>query len=516
MPLAASRFILGMLLVCALTAGAAAQAEAPDANRPPAAKPAQPSKPRAPAKAKKAPAKKAPSDEPAAAPAAPVAAPDEAPVDPYAAPPAPSDQPALVIPPRLSIADTTAMQGLFAVQRLDGWLLADRGDGANPVAVQLTLPAYKPAGPWYYLLPASGEPVLLCQPADAAAFDKLAGRKLTFQSDRELTAHLKAVLKGKKTLAMELPPAPAATAAGKAGKAGKPAPAPKDAVRDALKALKITAVSSDQLVQYTSAVWGQAGHTSHHVAVHHLIELRKDALAFLAKQLRAGAAVTERDVAARIERGMQMRGVVGPAPRVAAGVHTADPSYLPTAEGSAAIQRGDVLSISLAVRLDKPDGIFAAQTWVAFAGEQVPERVVKLFDSVTLARDQAIALIADRARKRRPLRGAEVDALVRGALSKAGLGAQLLHPAGHSIGPGGPGGLGGPGGPAVGAAAGTGANLDDKDPRSLVPGTGVTVGPGVYFAGELGVRSEVTLFLSPSGPEITTPAQVEVEALLAP
>lgn len=513
MPLAASRSVLGMLLVCALTAGAAAQAEAPDAARPPAAAPAAAAKPAtsraaAKAKAKKAPARKAPPVEPAPAPAA---APDEAPVDPYAAPPAPSDQPALVIPPRLSIADATAMQGLFAVQRLDGWLLADRGDGANPVAVQLTLPAYKPAGPWYYLLPASGEPVLLCQPADAAAFDKLAGRKLTFQSDRELTAQLKAVLKGKKTLAMELPAAGAGAGEGKAGtgKAGKPVkapPAPKDAVRDALKALKITAVSSDQLVQYTTAVWGQAGHTAHHVAVHHLIELRKDALAFVAKQLRAGAAVTERDVAARIERGMQMRGVVGPAPRVAAGVHTADPSYIPAAEGSAPIQRGDVLSISLAVRLDKPDGIFAAQTWVAFAGEQVPERVVKLFDSVTLARDQAIALIADRARKRRPLRGAEVDALVRGTLTKAGLGAQLSHPAGHSI------GSAAPGGP----VAGTGANLDDKDPRSLVPGTGVTVGPGVYFAGELGVRSEVTLFLSPSGPEITTPAQVEVEALLTP
>lgn len=420
---------------------------------------------------------------------------------------------------RVGLANVTAVQGLLAVQRLDGWLLADRGDGANPVAVQLTLPAYKPAGPWYYLLPASGEPVLLCQPADAAAFDKLAGRKLTFQSDRELTAQLKAVLKGKKTLAMELPAAPAAVAAGegkageagKAGKAGKAAkapPAPKDAVRDALKALKITAVSSDQLVQYTTAVWGQAGHTAHHVAVHHLLELRKDALAFVAKQLRAGAAVTERDVAARIERGMQMRGVVGPAPRVAAGAHTADPSYTPAAEGSAPIQRGDVLSIALAVRLDRPDGIFAAQTWVAFVGEQVPERVVKLFDSVTLARDQAIALIADRARKRRPLRGAEVDALVRGTLSKAGLGAQLLHPAGHSIGPAAPG--------ATATGTGTGAHLDDKDPRSLVPGTGVTVGPGVYFAGELGVRSEVTLFLSPSGPEITTPAQVEVEALLAP
>lgn len=489
-----------MVLLCALASAPAAQAEAPDVNRP--AQPAsKPSATRAKAAAKKAPGRPSAAS-PAVAPppsaASPATSPgsDEAPVDPYAAPVAPSDAPALVIPPRLSLSDTPAMQGLFAVQRLDGWLLVDRGDGGNPVAAQLTAPAYKPSSPWYYLVPASGEPLLLCAPADAAAFDKLAGRKQTFQSDRELAAQLKAALKGRKTLAMELAPGE-----GKPGKPGKPA---KDLTRDVLRALKITAVSSEQLVQYTTAVWGQPGHTAHHVAVHHLIELRKDALSFLANQLRAGAKVTERDVAARLERGMQMRGVVGPPPKVAAGAHTADPSYAPAAEGSAVIQNGDVILLSLELRLDKPEGVFAAQTWVAFAGAAVPERVVKLFDSVSLARDQAIAMISDRARKRRPLRGAEIDALVRGSLTKAGLGAQIERGSGRSI------------GPASAPAASVSEGLDDKDSRVLVAGTGLTVGPGVAFAGDLGMRSEVTLFLSPSGPEITTPAQVEVEALLAP
>jgi Xaa-Pro aminopeptidase len=66
---------------------------------------------------------------------------------------------------------------------------------------------------------------------------------------------------------------------------------------------------------------------------------------------------------------------------------------------------------------------------------------------------------------------------------------------------------------------GGGADLDDfevKDSRILTPGTGFTVGPGLYFPGQFGVRAEVSVYLAPGGPEITTPVQEEVEALLKP
>ena len=42
---------------------------------------------------------------------------------------------------------------------------------------------------------------------------------------------------------------------------------------------------------------------------------------------------------------------------------------------------------------------------------------------------------------------------------------------------------------------GGGADLDDfevKDTRILTPGTGFTVGPGLYFPGQFGVRTEVS------------------------
>ena len=99
------------------------------------------------------------------------------------------------------------------------------------------------------------------------------------------------------------------------------------------------AVVSDTLVQYTKAIWGDAGRTAHYVAVHHLVELRKEALAFVAKQLAAQQPVTEYDVQQRIVHGMTMRGLVGPPPVVAAGVNTADPYYVPTAAKTRADQR---------------------------------------------------------------------------------------------------------------------------------------------------------------------------------
>ena len=49
---------------------------------------------------------------------------------------------------------------------------------------------------------------------------------------------------------------------------------------------------------------------------------------------------------------------------------------------------------------------------------------------------------------------------------------------------------------------GGGADLDDfevKDTRILTPGTGFTVGPGLYFPGQFGVRTEVSVYLVADG-----------------
>lgn len=443
---------------------------------------AQPSDPYA-APSKKAPAAKAPV---AKAPA-PAAKQVTAPSDPYSD----ATKPDAAIPSRVGLSDLTAVQGLLAVQNLDAWLLYDR-DGQNPIALRLVAPDGRPQRPWFYLIPARGEPIALVHTSEVRQFDHLPGKKLTYLGYRDYDKQLRTMLKGVKSIALEYSP-----------KAAVPNVSRIDGgTLELIRATGVAVRSSDTLVQYTKAIWGDAGRTAHFIAVHHIIELRKEALAFVAKKISAHEPVTEYDVQQKLVHGMAMRGLVGPPPVVAAGVDTADPYYVPTAARTSPINQGDLIVISVAGKLDKPDGIYAAQTWCAVADRTVPDKISSAFSTVSLARDQALVLIADRMKKHRPLTGAEVDQSTRAFIKKAGLVEQVMHRTGHSI---------------DSDLQGGGADLDDfevKDTRILTPGTGFTIGPGVYFPGQFGVRTEISVYLSPSGPEVTTPAQDEVEALL--
>jgi len=469
----------------------------PPANR----KPAKPAKPTPKAKPPKAdPRAPAAFDPPGGAPggkAGPKRDPGAKsdPLDPYEAAPAdpyaPPKAVVAAIPARVGISDLTAVQGLLAVQRLDGWLLFDR-DGENPIASRLVEPEGHPTRPWFYLLPAKGEPIALVHTAEQRSFDHLPGKKLTYIGYRDLDKQLKALLKGTRTVALEYSP-----------KAAVPSVSRVDAgTVERIRAAGVQVRSSETLVQFTKAIWGDAGRTAHYVAVHHLVELRRDALAFVAKALQTGQAITEYDLQQRLVRGMTMRGLASTPPVVAAGVNTADPYYVPNAAKAAPIRRGDLLVISLAAKVDKPDGIWAAQTWVAVADGSVTEPIRRAFEAASLARDQALALIMDRTRKHRPITGADVDDATRGFIKKAGYADKVLHRTGHSI---------------DNDLQGGGADLDNyevRDTRILTPGTGFTVGPGLYFAGQFGVRTEVSVYLSPGGPEVTTPAQDDIELLL--
>ena len=443
-----------------------------------------------PAKAKAAKKKKAP-------------APAPAPVDPYAEAPAPAPAPAPVpapapapVPvPAPALAtrfDLAAVQGLLAVQNLDGWLIVDHG-GSNPVARSLVAVQGTPARRWFYLVPRKGEPTLLHHTAEASSFANVAaGTRVTYTGYRDLESALKALLKGRKTLAMEYSP-----------RGALPSLSRVDAgTIELVRAAGVAVKPSEGLVQFAKATWGLEGRKKHYVAVHHLTELRKDALAFIAGKLQAGAVVTERDVQVRLEKGMATRGVLGPAPVVAFGKNTADPDYVPAPARAATLTRGDVVLISLAGKVD--GGVFAATTWVAVADATVPVAVARAFEAASLARDEALALVSDRVKRRRAVRGWEVDKAARDFLSRGGVLERVLHRTGHSL---------------DADLYGSGTDLDDfeiKDQRNLVVGTGFTVGPGLYYPGELGVRAEVSVYLGKDGLEVTTPVQDQVEALLAP
>ncbi len=88
----------------------------------------------------------------------------------------------------------------------------------------------------------------------------------------------------------------------------------------------------------------------------------------------------------------------------------------------------------------------------------------------------------------REVRGWEADHAARAVLYAAGFGDAILHRTGHSLGE---------------EVHGNGAHLDDyetHDERRLLPGTGFTIEPGLYFD-DFGVRTEINIAWRPAVPK---------------
>lgn len=388
--------------------------------------------------------------------------------------------------------DIEEVQGLLALQRLDGWLLYDSGD--NDIAREIVRLDGSQTRRWFYFIPQKGEPVAIVAAIEAESFGKLPGKRVEYAGWRDLDAALKAMLKGKKRVAMEYSP-----------QAALPSLSRVDAgTVEKVKSFGVEVVSSADLVQAVKGRWGDEGRVSHAVAVHHLETLKEDAFLYISDQIRARRKVTELDVQQRLWRGLRVRGLVADSPPiVAAGPNTADPHYSPSALRSREIKEGDLVLIEVWGRMDEdPRAIMANATWMAYVGKDVPEKAAKVMKTVVEAREAAIALIKDRAKAAKVVRGHEADKAARTVIEKAGMGKLFIHATGHSLDT---------------KIRGDGANLDDyetHDVRMLMKGTGFTVGPGVYMDGEFGVRSEVSCYLGPDGLEVTTRTQDEIRAIL--
>ena len=236
-----------------------------------------------------------------AAPVDPYAEPKKAPAgpqDPYAQTASPNDAPG--VPARVGLSDLTAVQGLLAVQRLDGWLLYDR-DGSNPIAVRLVSPDGHPQRAWFYMIPARGEPVALVHVSERSLFDKLPGKKLTYLGYRDLGKQVAQLLKGVKSIAIEY-----------SAKAAVPNISRVDAgTVELIRAAGVAVRSSDTLVQFTKAIWGDAGRTSHYVAVHHLVEIDLEAAMHLRAEAQPDIVVGGDDAGTGIvQTGRDLLGIV--------------------------------------------------------------------------------------------------------------------------------------------------------------------------------------------------------------
>ena len=251
-------------------------------------------------------------------------------------------------------------------------------------------------------------------------------------------------------------------------------------------------LTSADLVTAFYAVWTDDQRASHERAARVVSLVGQEAIWLAGSSAKKGSPITELALQKWILERFAANGLeTDHGPIVAIGPNAANPHYEPTPESSATINRGDILLVDLWAR--EKDGVFADQTWMGSLGPP-SERDEKVWLAVRDARDAAIALLRDRISAGKPVRGGEVDDAARAVITKRGFGEFFIHRTGHSIDPRDLHGSG----PHI-------DNLETREERALIQGVGFSIEPGVYLAGDVGMRSEVNGFIGADGLLITPP-----------
>lgn len=383
-----------------------------------------------------------------------------------------------------------ALQSALDKASLDGWLLYDF-HGLNPVAVgMLELPGMTTRRFFVYI-PRSGSPVAITHAIEQGPWGGWPAkwRKEKYSSWRVLESLLAGLVGGKR-VAMEYSPGDAVPYLDRV-------PA---GVLEMVRNAGATVVSSADLVSAFYAVWSDEQRASHERASRAVSTLGQEAIRLAGSRADSASPMTEYALQKWIRERFEAGGLeTDHGPIVAIGPNAANPHYEPTAESSATINRGDILLVDLWAR--EKNGVFADQTWMGSLGAP-SKRDTNIWLAVRDARDAAIALLRERLAAHQPVRGGEVDDAARSVITQRGYGEHFIHRTGHSIDPRDLHGSG----PHI-------DNLETREDRALIPGVGFSIEPGIYLAGDVGMRSEVNGFIGADG-LLITPADYQKELMI--
>jgi len=389
--------------------------------------------------------------------------------------------------------DVPAVQDALREEGLDGWLLYDF-HGSNPIArhlAGLADGAKMTTRRWYYLVPAQGEPQGLVHAMEPHTLDALPGLKRRYAAREQLQSALSELLATVRRVAMEYSPGGAIPYLGRVD-AG---------TIDSIRARGVEVVSSGDLVQRFEACWDPAAIDSHRAASDRLYRIKDRTFAEIGARVARGTPTTEHDIQRLMLGWFAEEGLISDAPPVVAVNRNAgDPHYMPPESGSAQVGRDDLVLIDLWGKLDRPGAVYADITWMGYTGAPVPAEPAAAFGAIARARDAAVDLVRTAAQRGGDLRGWEVDRAARQVLQDAGYGAQIVHRTGHSLGE---------------SVHGNGVHLDDyetHDDRRLLPGSGFTIEPGLYFE-TFGVRTEINMVFGSGDAAVTGPRQTQILTL---
>ena len=391
----------------------------------------------------------------------------------------------------LASADGVArVQAALRERGFDGWLIYDFKD-RNPIGRSL-LGLEWTTRRGFALVPARGRPRLLIHAIEHSSWRHLDWPRESYSSRQRMEEGLRTLLTGCERVAAET-----------SARGDVPyldlLPA---GMRDIIAGTGVELHSSGDLVSTFYAVWTPAQREEHGRASQLVKNLARDAFARAADHVSRGETITEGALATWIRGELAARGAPAQADCIVAiGPKAADPHYDPGEVGEP-IRRGDLLLIDLWGACNE-DSVPADQTWMGFLGSELPPRIAELWNVVKAARDGVVASLQERHARGEVIRGFEADDVARGIIADAGYGDWFIHRTGHSI---------------DRDIHGRGPNLDNletRDDRVLVPGVGFSVEPGIYIAGDVGLRTELNMHMGPDGPEVTVDEpQQEVFLLL--
>ncbi len=338
-----------------------------------------------------------------------------------------------------------------------------------------------PTRRWFYLLPASGEPLALVHRIEPAMLDALPGEKRRYASWQSLQSELGRMLASTGKVAMQF---------------SKHCEIPyislvDGGMIDLVRSLGVEVVSSADLVQYFDAVWSQEQLDSHLEAGRRVDAVRAAAFARISAAVRANQRIDEYEVQQFIRDEFSSRGLwTDHGPIVAVNANASNPHYEPSREEKSPIRAGDLVLIDLWAKLEGPGAVYYDVTWTGYCGERPPEEMLRVFEIVRDARDAAVNFVKSNIVAGRPIAGFQVDDAARGHISSHGFGDYFVHRTGHSIGV---------------DVHGNGANMDNlesHDTRQLIPGTCFSIEPGIYLD-KFGIRSEVNVYAGESRAMVT-------------
>src|SRR5205085_8855794 len=312
------------------------------------------------------------------------------------------------------------IQRALRASGLDGWLFYDFRQ-SDPLAYRILRldPRQFSTRRWFYFVPAEGEPVRINHAIEQGKLDRLPGRKLIYSSWGKLHENLRdalatAAAARRPRVAMQYSP-----------ENSIPYISRVDAgTIELVRALGAEPVTSADLVQLFEAVWTDEQYDSHVAAANSVHRIIQEAFAEVAPKIKRDEPVTEYEIQQFMVRRFEEEGMTceGDHPIVSVNANAASPHYQPSAERFSPIRRGDFLLLDVWAKLKSPGAVYADQTWTGFVGEEPKDEHVKVFQIVRDARDAAIEFVRENVKAGREIKGAEVDDVSRGVITRAGYG----------------------------------------------------------------------------------------------